>query len=135
MLSIQYQSQSIFHQIFRNIQPQTLPLAMMIQRFLLRRTSQLFLSMRERKIYLEKSTLIWYKGQKKKTYKNVKSFAIIENTKNLIFITKKGAADIVSFKNGKKKRLIEKGAKKIIYINDYGVEIKTASKKIDIRNK
>lgn len=85
---------------------------------------------------LKKGSLTWNMGKNKtKHYKDVKYAAFIEKSKNLILVTKKGAVDIVSFKNGKKKRILKKDAKKIVYSNGFGIKIKTTSKTIDIRNR
>jgi len=83
------------------------------------------------KTTLKKGILTWErKGKKKNQYKNVTWVAFIEKSRNLVIVYKKGAADVIDVKNGKKKRILDKGAKKIIYSEDYGVAIKTATKKL-----
>lgn len=89
------------------------------------------------KLVLKNGTLTWKKGTKKaKTYKNVKCVGTVEKSKDFYFMNKK--KDVVwqvSFKTGKKKRFVRKGAKKFIYKRGYLVQIKTKSKKLDMRNK
>jgi len=88
------------------------------------------------KIALKKGILTWErKGKKTKKYTNVKEAAFIKRSKNLTIVYKTGAAEVRSFKNATKKRIVDKGAKKILYFEDCAVAIKTAAKKVNIRNK
>lgn len=87
------------------------------------------------KYTLKSGVLTWYKGKKKHSYKNVKSFTVIEKSKNFFYITKKGAVEFVSFKTEKKKHFIKKNAKKFKESKGFGKGIQMKSKIIDIENK
>lgn len=81
-----------------------------------------------------KGKLNWKVGKKRGNAKGVKYVGFIKKSKNLYYGDKKGRGYIVSSKNGKRKLIIKKGAKKPIYVGKFVVKVR-ASKPIDVSNK
>lgn len=91
------------------------------------------------KATLKKGSLTWKRWVEKteryktKTYKGVKSSALILKSKNLVYLSKKGVVDIISYKTGKRIKRFKKvksikykkeSAEKIILINGKKISIK-----------
>ncbi len=84
---------------------------------------------------LKKGNLTWKVGKKKGNAKGVKYAGFIKNSKNLFFMDKKGKGFTVSSKNGKKKLIINKGAKKPSSSGGFVVKVMTASGPFHLSNK
>lgn len=84
---------------------------------------------------LKKGNLTWKVGKKKGSAKGVKYAGFIKKSRNLYYGDKKGRVYTISSKNGKKKLIIKKGAKKPIYSGKFVAKVKTASGSINISNK
>ena len=84
---------------------------------------------------LKKGVLTWKGPKKKGKEKGVKQAGFNKKTKKLAFVTKKGDGYVLSFKTGKKKRIVKKKGKKLIYSGKFVTKIKTTSGKINISNK
>lgn len=84
---------------------------------------------------LKKGVLTWKSPKKKGKIKGVKQAGFNKKTKNLVILTKKGDGYVLSFKNGKKKRVVKKKGKKLIYSGKFVTKIKTTSRKVDVGNK
>lgn len=92
------------------------------------------------KATLKKGTLTWKrwvektKRYKTKTYKGVKSSALILKSKNLVYLSKKGVVDIRSYKTGKRIKRFKK-VKDIKCIKGSAVRIELINgKKVSIKN-
>lgn len=79
--------------------------------------------------------LTWKAGKKKGMASGVRYAGFIKKSRNLYYGDKKGRGYTISSKNGKRKLIIKKGAKKPIYSAKFIVKVKVASKPINISNK
>lgn len=86
---------------------------------------------------LKKGVLTWKGPKKKGRVTGVKSVAYIKKSKNLVYITKKGAAYTISFKTGKKELIVKpkKKAQKFIYSGKFVTKIKTSTGKVNVSKK
>lgn len=81
---------------------------------------------------LKKGVLTWKSPKKKGKMKGVKQAGFNKKTKKLVILTKKGDGYVLSFKNGKKKRVVRKRGRSFIYSGKFVTKIKTVSGKIDL---
>lgn len=86
------------------------------------------------KFKLSKKGVLKFKGKKNRKYKAVKKAGFIKKSKNLIFLTKKGAVYTVSPK-GKKKTILKKGAKKLIFKGKFVTKVKKKKGYINVAKK
>lgn len=84
---------------------------------------------------LKKGVLNWKSPKKKGKMKGVKQVGFNKKTKKLVILTKKGDGYVLSFKNGKKKRVVRKKGRSFIYSGKFVTKIKTVSGKIDLSKK
>lgn len=84
---------------------------------------------------LKKGVLVWKGPKKKGKMKGVKQVGFNKKTKKLVFLTKRGDGYVLSFKNGKKKRVVKKKGKKLIYSGKFVTGIKATSGKVNVSNK
>lgn len=86
------------------------------------------------KFALSKKGVLKFKGGKSRKYKGVKKAGFIKKSRNLIFMTKKGAVYTVSTK-GKKKTILKKGAKKLIFKEKFVTRVKKKKGSIRVTGK
>lgn len=86
------------------------------------------------KFALSKKGVLKFKGGKSRKYKGVKKAGFIKKSRNLIFMTKKGAVYTVSPK-GKKKTILKKGAKKLIFKEKFVTRVKKKKGSIRVTGK
>ncbi len=72
---------------------------------------------------LKKGKLNWKTSKKKGSMKNVKYVVFIKKSRNLYVGDRKGRGYIISSKNGKKRLVIKKGAKKPTLSGGFGVKV------------
>lgn len=84
---------------------------------------------------LKKGVLTWKGPKKKGKMKWVKQVGFNKKTYKLVILTKKGDGYVLSFKNGKKKRVVQKRGRSFIYSGKFVTKIKTVSGKIDLSKK
>lgn len=84
---------------------------------------------------LKKGVLNWKGPKKKGKITGVKMAGFNKKTKKLAWITKKGDGYVMSLKNGKKKKVVKKKAKRFVKSGNFVAKVKTTGKPVNLNNK
>ena len=84
---------------------------------------------------LKKGVLNWKGPKKKGKITGVKMAGFNKKTKKLAWITKKGDGYVMSLKNGKKKKVVKKKAKRFVKSGNFVAKVETTGKPVNLNNK